>query len=395
MRIQTKLRLLVLQFLITTAMVVAEVPQTAFQSLRFEAALKRAELERKIVFADFYTTWCGPCKKLDQETWKDPAVISLLREKTIALRIDAEKEPELASRFKVNAYPTLALIRPDGTLIDSLVGYRDAPTFSKEFAAILAGKTQFALAREALEKAGADVEKQVKARYDLGRVLAQKGDDAGSLKEFLWCFDDGMKNHPAYAGVRVSFLLNDLARLGAHYPPALDALRVRRDADRTRFADDRSVALEFGSLNHALGEDQVTLAAFDQLPADNVQREVLGHQVFDLLLAAKRYPEAAAASPFAEYTAHFDMVRASKIPDDAKRRFLADLAGKELEALAGAGKLDNARELLTGLFEYDHSEATVSVVQEHVKRAGHPELLLQQPPPAVTPVAPPSGAVGL
>jgi len=93
---------------------------------------------------------------------------------TIALRIDAEKEPELASRFKVNAYPTLALIRPDGTLIDSLVGYRDAPTFSKEFAAILAGKTQFALAREALEKAGADVEKQVKARYDLGRVLAQK-----------------------------------------------------------------------------------------------------------------------------------------------------------------------------------------------------------------------------
>ena len=312
MRIQTKHRLLVLQFLITTAMVVAEVPQTAFQSLRFEAALKQAELERKIVFADFYTTWCGPCKKLDQETWKDPAVISLLREKTIALRIDAEKEPELASRFKVNAYPTLALIRPDGTLIDSLVGYRDAPTFSKEFAAILAGKTQFALAREALEKAGADVEKQVKARYDLGRVLAQKGDDAGSLKEFLWCFDDGMKNHPAYAGVRVSFLLNDLARLGAHYPPALDALRVRRDADRTRFADDRSVALEFGSLNHALGEDQVTLAAFDQLPADNVQREVLGHQVFDLLLAAKRYPEAAAASPFAEYTAHFDMVRPGK-----------------------------------------------------------------------------------
>lgn len=23
---------------------------------------------------DFYTTWCGPCKKLDETTWKDKSV---------------------------------------------------------------------------------------------------------------------------------------------------------------------------------------------------------------------------------------------------------------------------------------------------------------------------------
>lgn len=364
------------------------IPPTPFRAVSsFGEALKLADQEHKIVFVDFYTTWCEPCKRLDKDTWEDPSVIALLKGKSIALEVDAEKNVEMAKHYNVNAYPTLALIRPDGTLIDSLVGYRDAPTFKGEFSDALAGRTRFAQAREAVERAGADLEKQAKARYDLGRELSQRGENAAALTEYLWCFDVGMKQAPAFAGVRVSFLLSDIANLGGHYPPALDALRTRREDDRATLSADRIAAMEFGGINHYLGEDNVTLEAFEKLPADSSARDALGHWVFDRLLEAKRYSEAVAASPASRFRAQFDMMRAAKTPNDSMRGYVVESAAKELEALAGAGKLDETRELQKALLEYDHSDMTTSLVRDHLERAGHADLMPNlSSVPAATPV---------
>ena len=84
---------------------------------------------------------------------------------------------------------------------------------------------------------------------------------------------------------------------------------------------------------------------------------------------------AAAASPAAKSTAGFDMMRAARTPNDSMRGYLVKSAAKEVEALAGSGKLDDARDLLKALLEYDHSDVTTSVVQDHLKRAGHPDLM--------------------
>ena len=46
----------------------AETTAGPFEDLPFAAALKQAQAENKIVFIDFFTTWCGPCKKLDATT---------------------------------------------------------------------------------------------------------------------------------------------------------------------------------------------------------------------------------------------------------------------------------------------------------------------------------------
>jgi TonB family protein len=363
------------------------IPPSAFRVVHsFDEALNIAGQEHKIVFVDFFTTWCGPCKMLDKDTWQNPSVIALLREKTVALKVDAEKNAALASRYGVNAYPTLALIRPDGTLIDSLVGYRDAPTFTGEFVTLMSGKTKLDQAKDAVAESGPNLEKQAQSRYDLGRELARKGDDAGALAEFLWCFDVGMKQAPAFGGVRLSFLLGDIANLGAHYPPALDALKARRDVDRARVSDDR-IAAEFGAINHSLGNDDLTLEVFEKAPADSAVRGAVGYWVFDLLLGAKRYDEAAVAQPALKFRAKFDAMRSAKVPDDSLRGFLVDSGGKELEVLAGAGKLDDARDLLKALLDYDHSDATIALVQDHLKRAGHAELM----PNPLSPPTPPGG----
>jgi len=364
-----------------------EIPPTPFRVVgSFAEALKLADKEHKIVFVDFFTTWCGPCKRLDADTWRDPSVIALLKAKTIALKVDAEKNAELAKLYKVNAYPTLAFIRPDGTLIDSLVGYRDAVKFKGEFADALAGRTRFAQAKEAVDMAGADPEKLARARYDLGRELAKKGEDAAALGEYLWCFDVGMKQAPSFSGVRVTFLLSDIAALGSHYPPALEAMKTRRDTDRAGLSMDQRAAAEFGAINRQLGEDGVTLEAFDKLPADSRCREALGHWVFDALLEAKRYPDAVAAFPAVKFRAQFDRMRGTPNPNDSLKEFIVDSAAKELEALAGAGQLDDARGLLTSLLGYDRSEGTISVVRDHLERAGHADLM---PSPSTTPAPPP------
>jgi thiol-disulfide isomerase/thioredoxin len=128
-----------------------------FSDLSFEAASKLAAQSGKIVLVDFYTTWCGPCKLLDKTTWTDPAVIKLLKEKTVALRIDAEKEADLSKRYKIAAYPSVLLIKPDGTEIDRLVGYKEPKAFIEDFNDALNGKDSVSRAKDKLTAAGTNV----------------------------------------------------------------------------------------------------------------------------------------------------------------------------------------------------------------------------------------------
>jgi thiol-disulfide isomerase/thioredoxin len=105
-----------------------------FREVTFEAACEAAAKEGKLVFIDFYTTWCEPCKRLDAVTWTDAAVGKLVGERSIPLKIDAEKEGrELAKRYKIGAFPTLLLLKSDGAEVDRIVGFREPPAFAQEF----------------------------------------------------------------------------------------------------------------------------------------------------------------------------------------------------------------------------------------------------------------------
>lgn len=42
-----------------------------FKELTMQEALTLAEKEKKMVFVDFYTTWCGPCKMMSSEVLRE------------------------------------------------------------------------------------------------------------------------------------------------------------------------------------------------------------------------------------------------------------------------------------------------------------------------------------
>jgi thioredoxin-related protein len=58
--------------------------------MNFDEAVKLNKEHPKKVFIDVYTQWCGWCKKMDADTYKDPAIISYINKYYYAVRLDAE-----------------------------------------------------------------------------------------------------------------------------------------------------------------------------------------------------------------------------------------------------------------------------------------------------------------
>lgn len=244
------------------------------------------------------------------------------------------------------------------------------------------------LLREQTEAEAPVTRDAVEARYKHAQDLASRGDAAAALKEFLWCFDEGMPRVTGYGGVRTSFLLSEIAKLGEQYPDALAALRERRDKALQRMlasATDSDAAMEFSALNRALKQDQNTLAVFDQLPADDQRRQTLASSAYDQLVTAQRYGDALLGKSYAQISAQFEIMAAERplpanIPNPemlqkAQHDYLISSTAKNVEVLAGAGDLEHARALAARVLAFDRSPEARTLLQQHAARAGQPELL--------------------
>ena len=91
-----------------------------------EEALAQAKKQDKLVFIDFWTTWCGWCKKLDHDTYTDPKIIASLNEHYVCLSVDAESKDgaPIARRYSVSGYPTLLFLTTDGLVRERAPGYK-------------------------------------------------------------------------------------------------------------------------------------------------------------------------------------------------------------------------------------------------------------------------------
>ena len=126
-----------------------------FHDLAFDQAAERAATENKVVFVDFFTTWCVPCKQMDATTFQDPEVAEWLAEHTVALKVDAEgneTNEALAKRFGVRALPNYVFISPDGNLMGRIAGKRSPEQFIDAGESVLRGENALDRARSVLNQ---------------------------------------------------------------------------------------------------------------------------------------------------------------------------------------------------------------------------------------------------
>ena len=62
----------------------------------------------KLVLIDFYATWCGPCKMLFPILKE---VKDVLQEQVSIIKIDVDKNQEIAALYQVRSVPTLLLFQ--------------------------------------------------------------------------------------------------------------------------------------------------------------------------------------------------------------------------------------------------------------------------------------------
>ena len=77
----------------------------------------RAQSEDKPVLLSITASWCYWCHVMDETTYSDLDVQTLLAGNFIAVRVDNDHRPDVNARYNVGGWPTTAFLTPHGGLI--------------------------------------------------------------------------------------------------------------------------------------------------------------------------------------------------------------------------------------------------------------------------------------
>lgn len=88
-------------------------------------AIAIAKEKNKMIFIDFYTTWCAPCKKLDKLVFQNDSIQAILSKEFVLLRYNAEEDKiyHLSKKHHVSSYPTAVVLNRDGYIVNRKYGF--------------------------------------------------------------------------------------------------------------------------------------------------------------------------------------------------------------------------------------------------------------------------------
>ena len=123
------------------------------QEINWVSLEEAVELQKKTpkkIIMDMYTSWCGPCKMLDRNTFQNEDVAKYINENYYAVKFNAEGEKEvnfkgktytnpnynpakakrrnsqheLAAKYAVRSYPTMLFLDEKAEMISPIIGYK-------------------------------------------------------------------------------------------------------------------------------------------------------------------------------------------------------------------------------------------------------------------------------
>ena len=80
------------------------------------AAFARASAEGKPVLLSIVTPWSEACREMDETSYADPAVVALVGERFVPVRVDADRRPDIGERYGLGGWPTTAVLTGSGEI---------------------------------------------------------------------------------------------------------------------------------------------------------------------------------------------------------------------------------------------------------------------------------------
>ena len=125
--------------------------------LSWQEVVQKAQRENKYVFVDCYATWCGPCKRMDQNVYPIDSVGSLMNDRYISIRMQMDSTRQdndeirqwyavarsFEGKYHIGAYPTYLFFSPDGQVLHKDIGGKNISDFLSMAMAAMDPKQQY------------------------------------------------------------------------------------------------------------------------------------------------------------------------------------------------------------------------------------------------------------
>lgn len=77
----------------------------------------RARAEGKPILLSVVAPWSRACVEMDRVSYADGTTATIINERVIAVRVDADYRPDIADRYDLGGLPTTAFLTPDGRIL--------------------------------------------------------------------------------------------------------------------------------------------------------------------------------------------------------------------------------------------------------------------------------------
>jgi thiol-disulfide isomerase/thioredoxin len=118
------------KYVIIAFLLIAQVSQATSWFTSFEEAQKVALGTNKFMLVDFTASWCGPCRKMDRNSWNNEQV-ELALENYVKVKIDIDSNKELANKYGIQSIPNMLIMDGNGIILHSFKGYHNAVSLNK------------------------------------------------------------------------------------------------------------------------------------------------------------------------------------------------------------------------------------------------------------------------
>lgn len=111
----------------------------SFYTGSYDSLLREARKEQMPIILDFWASWCGPCKKMDQQTFTDPKLAEFINGNFLIYKVDIDSFDGISikDKFAIEYFPSIVVLDSKAKTLEVLKGFYPPEYLEEEFNKII------------------------------------------------------------------------------------------------------------------------------------------------------------------------------------------------------------------------------------------------------------------